>query len=174
MEDLYSNGHGGIRAGYTDVASNLPGVMQYLDLVRDAAAAFGLSELPPNSIETNIDITPEIYTVADAENHRHSSSWVPFHENPQQQRRKAQRESYKNRARRKSRPALPPLRDVGSEVSDDPDEELFPDPSEADDNEVLMLKSADDAESDDLDIQEALASSLRDRNSVPQFEKARI
>lgn len=36
----------------TTVANNLPGYMQYLDLVRDCIAVFGLWPLPPNDVET--------------------------------------------------------------------------------------------------------------------------
>jgi hypothetical protein len=36
----------------TDVADNLPGYMQYLDLIRDCIALFSLKPLPPNQVET--------------------------------------------------------------------------------------------------------------------------
>lgn len=36
----------------TVVADNLPGYMQYLDLVRDCIDVFSLEPLPPNEIET--------------------------------------------------------------------------------------------------------------------------
>ena len=37
--------------GFTVVADNLPGVMQYLDLVRDCIEIFGLLKLPPNEVQ---------------------------------------------------------------------------------------------------------------------------
>lgn len=36
----------------TAVADNLPGYKQYLDLVRDCIAVFGLTLLPPNDVTT--------------------------------------------------------------------------------------------------------------------------
>ena len=59
--DLYTDGEGGIRPGFTKVASNLPGVMQYLDLVRDAVFAFGLPELSPTVVEKRNGVTGEWY-----------------------------------------------------------------------------------------------------------------
>ena len=50
VTDLYDDGDGGVRPDYTRVANNLPGVMQYLDLVRDAIFAFELTPLPDNKI----------------------------------------------------------------------------------------------------------------------------
>jgi hypothetical protein len=39
--------------GFTVVAENLPGCMQYLDLVRDCISVFGLATLPPNVVQTS-------------------------------------------------------------------------------------------------------------------------
>ena len=70
MTDLYYDGTGGAQPGFTDVADNLPGVMQYLDLVRDAAFAFGLLDLPAKAIETKNRLTGEYYASEDAKQHR--------------------------------------------------------------------------------------------------------
>lgn len=52
--------------------------MQYLDLVRDAGSVFNLPDLPPNSVEENIGMVQQIYTIADAINHRNADSWLSF------------------------------------------------------------------------------------------------
>lgn len=38
--------------GFTTVANNLPGQMQYLDLVRDCISIYSLEPLPPNDVQT--------------------------------------------------------------------------------------------------------------------------
>lgn len=50
---------------FTRVASNQPEVMQYLDLVRDAASVFGLPVLPDNVVQWVNPITREDYVSAD-------------------------------------------------------------------------------------------------------------
>ena len=70
VTDLYYDGTGGVQRGFTDVADNLLGVMQYLDLVRDAAFAFGLLDLPAKAIETKNRLTGEYYASEDAKQHR--------------------------------------------------------------------------------------------------------
>jgi hypothetical protein len=40
-----------VNPGFTVVADNLPGVMQYLDLVRDCIEVFDLPRLPPNDVQ---------------------------------------------------------------------------------------------------------------------------
>ena len=74
--DLYDDGNGGVRKGYTHVASNLPGVMQYLDLIRDAQVALGLRELDPTKVESNNCLTGEVYTEEDV---RLQKKAVAFH-----------------------------------------------------------------------------------------------
>lgn len=50
---------------FTHVVSNLPGVMQRLDLIRDTLFAFGLPDLPPNVVETRNSLTGEDYAAED-------------------------------------------------------------------------------------------------------------
>lgn len=71
--DLYDDGNSGIQPGFVDVASNLPGYMQYLDLIRDAQYAFRLPELPPNVIEKKSEIVDEIYRKTDNREQRNAS-----------------------------------------------------------------------------------------------------
>lgn len=53
VSDLYKDSHSGdILLGFTTVADNLPGCMQYLDLVRDCIDIFSLEKLPPNIVQT--------------------------------------------------------------------------------------------------------------------------
>ncbi|KAK5128712.1 hypothetical protein LTR85_000045 [Meristemomyces frigidus] len=75
--DLYDDGHGGVQPGFTNVANNLPGVMQYLDLVRDACAAFSLPTLPSNSLATRNDLTDKQYADDDAKHNKKdvASKW---------------------------------------------------------------------------------------------------
>lgn len=73
MIDLYDDGHGGVRPGFTNVANNLPGYMQYLDLVRDAQWTLGiLPELPPNVVETEIAMIQEKYKATDDKEQRYA------------------------------------------------------------------------------------------------------
>ena len=72
--DLYDDGNGGVRSGFTNVASNLPGYMQYLDLIREPQLAFGLSVLPPNTVETHIEMVPEMYKETDNREQRKAES----------------------------------------------------------------------------------------------------
>ena len=64
--DLYDDGNGGVQSGFTNVANNLPGVMQYLDLIRTATFAFSLPNLPPNVVEEQDALTGEEYAHEDA------------------------------------------------------------------------------------------------------------
>jgi hypothetical protein len=72
--DLYDDGNGGVRPGFTHVASNLPGYMQYLHIVRAAQWAFGLPELPPNTVETHVEMMPEDYKDTDDKEQRKAES----------------------------------------------------------------------------------------------------
>lgn len=63
--DLYDDGAGGIQPDFTRVADNLPGVMQYLDLVRDSGAVFGLPDLPDNVVDTHNEVTRDRYAEDD-------------------------------------------------------------------------------------------------------------
>lgn len=76
--DLYDDGHGKVRSGFTAVANNLPGVMQYLDLVRDAASVFGLERLPRNRLEMFNEMTKQNYAQEDARMNRHAITSEPF------------------------------------------------------------------------------------------------
>lgn len=64
--DLYDDGAGEAQPGFTRVADNLPGMMQYLDLIRDAITAFGLPELSLNVIESENALTHDAYAGDDA------------------------------------------------------------------------------------------------------------
>ena len=75
MIDLYDDGAGGVRPGFTHVANNLPGVMQYLDLVRDASFACGLPSLPKNVIEKENSLTRQAYAQEDAKQHKTPKTW---------------------------------------------------------------------------------------------------
>lgn len=64
--DLYWNDvENDFQPGFTHVASNLPGVMQYLDLVRDCTFALGLPDIPDNVVEETNPLTGENYVVED-------------------------------------------------------------------------------------------------------------
>ncbi|KAM0712160.1 hypothetical protein Q7P37_011254 [Cladosporium fusiforme] len=52
VTDLYTNPEGHVLPGFTTVANNLPGYMQYVDLVRDCINIFQPPPLPPNAVET--------------------------------------------------------------------------------------------------------------------------
>lgn len=52
VKDLYTDPEGSPLLGMTVVANNLPGYMQYLDLVRDCIDVFSLEPLPANEVET--------------------------------------------------------------------------------------------------------------------------
>jgi hypothetical protein len=57
----------------TVVANNLPGYMQYLDLIRDCIEVFSLEPLPPNEVETEHPFNSAVslsYAYA-GEDHRH-------------------------------------------------------------------------------------------------------
>ncbi|KAK6434847.1 hypothetical protein LTR95_008966 [Oleoguttula sp. CCFEE 5521] len=55
IEELYMSADGTIHEGITDVAENLPGVMQYLDLLRNCVNVFNLTPLPDNVVGTACD-----------------------------------------------------------------------------------------------------------------------
>lgn len=76
--DLYDDGHGRVRSGFTAVANNLPGVMQYLDLVRDAGSVFGLEQLPRNQLEMFNEMTRQDYAQEDARLNRNAVTWEHF------------------------------------------------------------------------------------------------
>lgn len=48
---MYTDDNGKVNPGFTVVADNLPGLMQYLDLVRDCVEMFDLPKLPPNDVQ---------------------------------------------------------------------------------------------------------------------------
>lgn len=53
VKDLYTDSHGDVLTGFTTIANNLPGYMQYVSLIRDCIELFGgLPALPPNVTET--------------------------------------------------------------------------------------------------------------------------
>lgn len=53
VKDLYTDENGNVLPGFTTIANNLPGYMQYVSLIRDCIEAFGgLPALPPNVTET--------------------------------------------------------------------------------------------------------------------------
>lgn len=60
------------------MASNLPGVMQYLDLLRDAAWAVGIPGIPETVVETRNALTGEVYAEADARLQRHEVKSKPY------------------------------------------------------------------------------------------------
>jgi hypothetical protein len=157
--------------------------MQYLDLVRNAATAFSLPELLPNDIETSIDMVQENYTVADAKNHRHSTSWYPFDEKEQDQLRKARRACYRKKTSRKKKgrsnstdvdlEADEELQDDANIETDETMEANYEEGGGADDDSELaasdmqgaIANSSVDDEEQDLeletsDVQEAIANSL--------------
>ncbi|KAK4550735.1 hypothetical protein LTR36_000314 [Oleoguttula mirabilis] len=68
--DLYDDGHNGVQPGFTHVADNLPGVFQYLDLVRDACAVFKLPPIPANIVQTHNEPTGRTYAEEDAKQHK--------------------------------------------------------------------------------------------------------
>ena len=160
---LYDDGHGGIQAGFTRVASNLPGVMQYLDLVRDAATAFSLPELPPNDIETSIDMVQENYTEADAKNHRNSTSWYPFDEKEQNQLREARRACYRKKTSPKKK-GRSNSTEVDLEVDVQQEEDVNSENEEKIEagDEEGGVGVEDESEVEASDMQEAIANSLVD------------
>jgi len=75
-----------VNPGFTIVADNLPGVMQYLDLVRDCISVFDLPRLPPNEIQEahpfdgsmNRSFKYAAYDHVENKKHRVTSKqWVP-------------------------------------------------------------------------------------------------
>ncbi|KAH9845936.1 hypothetical protein Tdes44962_MAKER00147 [Teratosphaeria destructans] len=73
--DLFDDGAGGVQPGFTDVANNLPDVMQFLDLVRDACDAFGLAQLPDNVVHTLTALSTDEYEAMDIRRHqKHEAS----------------------------------------------------------------------------------------------------
>ncbi|KAK5175167.1 uncharacterized protein LTR77_000304 [Saxophila tyrrhenica] len=78
--DLYSGDDGNILPKFTHVASNLPQRMQYLDLVRDAGAVFGLPALPATVVETQDRAVGEIYVNHDAGLQRYVETYKEWDE----------------------------------------------------------------------------------------------
>ncbi|KAK3711521.1 hypothetical protein LTR37_009512 [Vermiconidia calcicola] len=76
--DLYDDGSGGVQPGFTHVASNLPGVMQYIDLIRDCCFAFGLADLPDTAVEERNTLTGERYADEDARLQKNETSWRKY------------------------------------------------------------------------------------------------
>lgn len=78
VTDLYGDDEGGVRPGFTHVADNLPGVMQYLDLIRDACAVFGLPPIPANVVETHNAMTGKEYANEDDRRHKNDVASRPY------------------------------------------------------------------------------------------------
>ncbi|KAK3711355.1 hypothetical protein LTR37_009735 [Vermiconidia calcicola] len=76
--DLYDDGHGGVQPRFIHVASNLPGVMQYIDLTRDCCSAFGLPVLPATVVEEQNALTGEWYADDDARLQQNKKMWVKY------------------------------------------------------------------------------------------------
>jgi hypothetical protein len=58
----------------TTVANNLPGYMQYLDLIRDCIELFSLEPMPPNEVETEHEFNSDVnlsYSYAGEDNRHH-------------------------------------------------------------------------------------------------------
>jgi hypothetical protein len=58
----------------TAVANNLPGYMQYLDLIRDCIELFSLEPMPPNEVETEHEFNSDVnlsYSYAGEDNRHH-------------------------------------------------------------------------------------------------------
>lgn len=58
----------------TVVANNLPGYMQYLDLIRDCIELFSLEPMPPNEVETEHEFNSDVnvsYSYAGEDNRHH-------------------------------------------------------------------------------------------------------
>lgn len=76
VRDIYLDAQGHTLPGMTNVADNLPGVMQYLDLLRDCIELFSLTPLPPNNVESHhifYDPTSRDYTYAAYDARQHGS-----------------------------------------------------------------------------------------------------
>lgn len=87
IQDLYLDSTGNVEEGYTRVANNLPGVMQYLDLVRDAGYAFGLPDLPENKVDGKDELTGRDYADEDNKLSRNGSLAYPYDEEKQKRTR---------------------------------------------------------------------------------------
>jgi hypothetical protein len=87
----------------TTVADNLPGYMQYLDLIRDCIAVFSLKPLPPNQVESqhifgNLWGRDYAYAAEDIQQDRNepkSTKYDPVAHDLQRQKDKEQRERKK-------------------------------------------------------------------------------
>jgi hypothetical protein len=87
----------------TTVADNLPGYMQYLDLIRDYIAVFYLKPLPPNQVETqhifsNLWGRDYAYAAEDIQQDRNepkSTKYDPVAHDLQREKDKERRETQK-------------------------------------------------------------------------------
>lgn len=105
--DLYADENGGVQTGFTQVAENLPGVMQYLDLVDDANIAFGLAALPARIVITKNSLTGEIYADEDAKPHMKVEASEAYDEEAMNKKRDKAAESRRLREeKRKEKKAI--------------------------------------------------------------------
>ncbi|KAF2773675.1 hypothetical protein EJ03DRAFT_347646 [Teratosphaeria nubilosa] len=114
--DLFDDGAGGIQPGFTHVANNLPDVMQYLDLVRDACDAFGLAQLPDNVVHTQNALSDDKYEAMDNKCQRTAMASKAYDRDAQRDARdKANaRRRQKNDDEKKRRAAGLPSKGAGS------------------------------------------------------------
>lgn len=102
MLDLYTDSEGSPLESFTRVANNLPGVLQYLDLVRDAAHAFDLPDLPANEVDDSCPVTGRKFAAEDdVLNWGYRLSW-PFDLEELKKKRKANKEK-RDKAKRKEK-----------------------------------------------------------------------
>lgn len=138
VTDLFADENGNVTEGYTDVASNLPGVMQFLDLVRDACFAFGLPDLPANVVETRNALIGEDYTVEDAIQHKNDRPYTHYDPVKQQQKEQAQKEKRETKRKGKLDAAVrltteqTAVQHPTAETEDEADEEDVADESDSD------------------------------------------
>lgn len=124
MEDIYTDGAGGVQSGFTDVADNLPGVMQYLDLVRDAVYAFGLPELPANVVHHENRSTGRSYAAEDDHNNRNKDLATEYDEEAHKDElEKKRRERYQVKVKKREEKAVKHVEENGQEEAEESTEE---------------------------------------------------
>lgn len=121
MRDLYDDGAGGVIPDFTHVAENLPGVVQLIDLIRDAGLAFGLVDLEETIVETKNNLTNEVYADDDARLHWGASPSYLYRRKRQVQVRKRQAECRKRKKARQTDPEESSSRSLTQDGEDDTD-----------------------------------------------------
>lgn len=123
--DVYDDGAGEVQLDFTRVANNLPGVMQYLDLIRDAIAVFDLRPLPANLVEKHNPLTMQDYADDDARLNRTVKLGKWYDEDAQKdQREKAKQRRETKKKEEEERMKVAAAQKLADIKAGDADEEL--------------------------------------------------